>query len=113
MTHEAPEPKRPQPESLREVVNAIDGVLTQNSERLQRASARWSELGQALIDAFETVGPALAMLVERIQDVFPENWRTLEDDERHAAVDFVGTGELCIVWVPRAEVLGEVVTAPH
>jgi hypothetical protein len=81
----------------------------QISERISRDFREQLERNRRAI-----IEPALKAAVfvrDQIQQALPANWHDLDGDQFAALLDLAESGELCLVWAPRHEIVVEVLDA--
>jgi hypothetical protein len=101
-------------------MNRLTEQVHQQTEGLQRALAsvvapsfeKWSlQLPKIGTDWVEQMRPIFERLRRAWQDALPPNWEGFEPEEVTAAIERIGNTGYCLVWLPRIEIVREVMAA--
>jgi hypothetical protein len=108
-----------EPEAAR-AMNRLAEQVRQQTEGFQRALAsvvapsfeKWSlQLPKIGTDWVEQMRPIFERLRQAWQDALPPNWEGFEVEDVTAAVERIESTGYCLVWLPRIEIVREVLAA--
>lgn len=96
------EQMRQQTESFqRALASAVSPALEQWSLQLPKISAAW----------VEQMRPIFEQLRRAWEDALPPNWEGFDVEEVSTAIERTGNTGYCLVWIPRIEIVREVLAA--
>jgi hypothetical protein len=79
------------------------------AEEHQRRLATWFEANEVMIGS---VLASVARASEEIRRAFPANWQGLNAEELGGALALVEAGQMSVVWVPREDIMRELIACP-